>query len=127
MNNSSPFIILEEDVEGVVSSLNDVLDLVHGYHVDLMSFLSEQLNVTDLKITFYYRDSGGNWQETANANWNSTANSIANFDTNGNAKNPDGLPDAIAIELTVQEPNLENPEEKDLYTFSTLIYIPQAK
>lgn len=87
------------------------------------------LNVMDLNFTFHYRDSGGNWQETADATWDSAANSVGNYDVNDNAKNPDGLPNAVGIEITIKDPNVkdEDVEPKDEYTFSTLVYMPQAK
>lgn len=89
------------------------------------------LNVTDLKFTFHYRDSSGNWQETTDtdATWDSSTDSVANYDANLNEKIPDGLPNAVEIEITIKDPNVkdEDLEEKDLYTFSTLVYIPQAK
>ncbi len=97
------------------------------------------LNIYDLQFKFHYRSSdAGDWAFTGgsdptaedywlNSSWDSSSESVTNYNANGNEKIPDGLPNAIEVEIIVKDPNIENPEQKDLYTFSTLIYIPQAK
>lgn len=89
------------------------------------------LNVMDLQFKFRYRDSGGDWPTTTDADWDSSTDNvpnITNYTATGIEKNPHGLPNGVYIEITVQDPSVEeNPEDKDLYTFSTIVYIPQAK
>jgi prepilin-type N-terminal cleavage/methylation domain-containing protein len=79
-------------------------------------------NVTDLNFKFHYRDSATTWTTTNTATWNSSGDSITNYDAKGNLKNPDGLPNGVEIEITVQDPT-----QKEQETFSTIVYIPQAK
>ena len=59
-------------------------------------------NVTTLSFRFMYKDSAGDFQHTA-SDWDSNADDIQNYDRSGNEKNPDGLPDAVEINFTVQD------------------------
>lgn len=79
------------------------------------------LNVTDLQFRFQYRNSSSSWAVTETAAWDSGADNITNYDSAGNLKNPDGLPNAVEIMMTVQD-----SANKEQRIFSTLVYIPQA-
>ncbi len=59
-------------------------------------------NVNAIAFTYYYHSSDLATWSTA-ANWDSRANAVVNLDPDGVEKNPDGLPDAVEIRLTVQD------------------------
>lgn len=85
-------------------------------------------NVTDIQFTYYYRNvPDGSVSPTATTtNWDSSSNNPAgrgeNYDANGNAKNPDGLPDAVGISITVR-----SRDGSQTKTFSALVPIATAK
>ena len=65
-------------------------------------------NVTALQFTYYYRHASGAAPATdapALHTWNSLSNNpggrAENYDSGGNAENPDGLPDAVSVSMTV--------------------------
>ncbi|MFH1857261.1 MAG: prepilin-type N-terminal cleavage/methylation domain-containing protein [Candidatus Omnitrophota bacterium] len=79
-------------------------------------------DVTDLQFKFHYRTTTLEWAATENANWDSSSDNIANLAANGLLKTPDGLPNGVEIEITIQDST-----QKEAVTFSTLVYIPQSK
>ncbi|MFH0771852.1 MAG: type II secretion system protein [Candidatus Omnitrophota bacterium] len=83
-------------------------------------------NVTDLQFTYYYRNAAGALPETTVINWDSSADKLTgaggNYDANGNPKNPDGLPDAVGITIT-----LRSRDGSQTKTFSALVPILGAR
>ncbi len=57
-------------------------------------------NITNLVFIFHYRDNTG-WKFTTT--WDSTQDLVPNVDSDGNPKNPDGLPNAVEVRITVQD------------------------
>ncbi len=79
-------------------------------------------NVKNLQFRYYYR-SAAFAAPTAIANsWNATQNLLTNYDAQGSEKNPDGLPNAVEITLTMQ--TKDGIETK---TFTTLVAIEAAR
>ena len=78
-------------------------------------------NVYSLAFQFVYRDNGGAFQMSVA--WDSNASNYANYDYSGNAKNPDGLPEAVEITFSVRDRDGVYP----LRTFTTKIYLPHDK
>ena len=86
-------------------------------------------NVKTLQFTYYYRHSLGAVPATdspALHSWDSGADNPGgrpeNYDAGGNVKKPDGLPDAVAVSITVM--NRNDTQEK---TFTDYIVIRGAK
>lgn len=86
-------------------------------------------NVTGFQVTYYYRHSAGAAPATdtpALHTWSSVLNNpggrAENYDSGGNAKNPDGLPNAISVSMTVT--SRDGSQSK---TFTDFITIPGAK
>lgn len=79
-------------------------------------------NVTDLQFTYYYRSAAGAAPTATATNWDSSSNNLVNYDADGNLKNPDGLPDAVGISITVR-----NRDGSKTKTFTALIPIATAK
>jgi len=77
-------------------------------------------NVIDLQLTYYYRDLNLAWTESTS--WNSNIDSVSNYDVNGTQRNPDGLPDAVKVSLTVQDDLGKEIAEE----FSTMIYLKNS-
>lgn len=75
-------------------------------------------NIKDLQFKYYYRASAGVGPAATADRWDSTKNNLSNYDANGNEKNPDGLPEAVEIALTVQ-----SRDGKENKTFTTLVAI----
>ena len=70
-------------------------------------------NMRDLVFVFHYRDSAG-WKFATT--WDSTQNLVANVDGDGNLKNPDGLPNAVEVRITVQDRlSKEKPQTLSAY------------
>ncbi|MFH0839322.1 MAG: hypothetical protein V1893_03960 [Candidatus Omnitrophota bacterium] len=79
-------------------------------------------NVVTVHFYYSYRFDASHWLRTNNGNWNSNANILSNYDANGVQRNPDGLPDAVEVHLTVQDDaHREQPRE-----FSTWIYLKNS-
>ena len=86
-------------------------------------------NVADFQVTYYYRHLGAPVPATdtpALHSWSSVLNNPGarpeNYDSGENAKNPDGLPDAVAVSITVQ--SKDGLQSK---TFTDFIRIVGAK
>lgn len=86
-------------------------------------------NVTSLQFTYYYRHAAGAAPATdspALHTWDSTLDNpgarAENYDSDGNAKKPDGLPDAVGISITVR--NKDGSQSK---TFTDFIRVAGAK
>jgi prepilin-type N-terminal cleavage/methylation domain-containing protein len=83
-------------------------------------------SVTDLQFTYYYRSAPNTSPAATTTNWDSSSNNPAgrgeNYDANGNAKNPDGLPDAVGVSITVR-----SRDGSQTRTFTTLIPVATAK
>lgn len=86
-------------------------------------------NVTAFQVTYYYRHLAAPVPATdapALHTWSSVLNNpggrAENFDSGGNAKNPDGLPDAISVSITVT--SRDGLQSK---TFTDFIIIVGAK
>ncbi len=64
-------------------------------------------NVTDLQFTYYYKSAVGGLPATTASEWNSGLDLLdgspsQNYDDGNNAKVPDGLPNAVAVSITIQ-------------------------
>lgn len=72
-------------------------------------------NINDITITYYYHATSlDSWDTTAN--WDSRTNAVTNFDANGVDKNPDGLPNAVEVRITVQDKLLkEQPQSLSVF------------
>lgn len=86
-------------------------------------------NVTAFQVIYYYRHSAGAAPATdapVLRTWNSVSNNpggrAENYDSGGNAKNPDGLPDAVSVSMTVT--SRDGLQSK---TFTDFIIIVGAK
>ncbi|MBU1863520.1 MAG: type II secretion system GspH family protein [Candidatus Omnitrophica bacterium] len=76
-------------------------------------------NVFSLRFTYVYKDSAGDLQTTTGT-WDSSAENFGNnVDYIGENKDPDGLPDAVAV--TFQLFNNQGP------TYTTTIFLPPDK
>lgn len=84
-------------------------------------------NATNLQLTYYYRSAAANPPTATTNSWNSTQNVLTNYDAKGNDKNPDGLPDAVGISITVQEGDPINPSSPKTWIFSTIVTVEDAK
>ncbi len=74
-------------------------------------------NITALTLSYYFRNSMTDPKIfTQTQTWDSTSNAAANLDAEGNTKNPDGLPDAVEVSITVQDKLLkERPKTLTVY------------
>lgn len=79
-------------------------------------------NVTAFQVTYYYRNAAGAAPTTTVTIWNSGLNALTDYDSGGNAKNPDGLPNAIGVSMTVT--SRDGLQSK---TFTDFIIIAGAK
>ncbi len=79
-------------------------------------------NVTDLQFTYYYRSIAGDAPTAITSSWDSGADNLVNYDAGGNLKNPDGLPEAVGVSLTVR--SRDGVQTK---TFATMVFISGAK
>lgn len=64
-------------------------------------------NVTDLQFTYYYKSASGGAATATVSEWNSgldllDGSPVQNYDDGNNAKVPDGLPNAVAVSITIQ-------------------------
>lgn len=79
-------------------------------------------NVKDLQFKYYYRSSSGAAPTATTDSWDSTENNVTNYDLKGVDKNPDGLPEAVEITLTVQ-----SKDGKESRSFTTLVKVETAR
>lgn len=79
-------------------------------------------NVTDLQFTYYYRNAAGAAPTATTTSWDSGTDNLTNYDANGNLKDPDGLPEAVGISLTVR-----SRDGSQTKTFTTMVLISGAK
>lgn len=83
-------------------------------------------NIMDLQFTYYYRSTAGASPAATTTSWDSSSNNPGgrgeNYDANGNAKNPDGLPEAVGISITVR-----SRDGSQTKTFTALVPIATAK
>ena len=86
-------------------------------------------NITSLQFFYYYRHAAGAAPATdipAVHTWDSGLDNPGarpeNYDLDGNAKNPDGLPDAVVVSITVQ-----SKDGLQTKTFTDFITIAGAK
>ncbi|MDD5072778.1 MAG: prepilin-type N-terminal cleavage/methylation domain-containing protein [Candidatus Omnitrophica bacterium] len=86
-------------------------------------------NVTALQFTYYYRHAAAaapDFDTPALHTWNSGSDNpggrAENYDSDGNAKNPDGLPDAVEISITLQ-----SKDGSQTKTFTDFIRIVGAR
>ena len=83
-------------------------------------------NVTALQFTYRYRNTAGVAPATTATSWNSGLDALTgateNYDSSGNKLIPDGLPDAVAISITIQ-----NRDGSQTRTFTDFIRIAGAK
>ncbi len=78
-------------------------------------------NIVDLTFLYHYRTSVNPdvWANPPADQWNSTLNLVPNVDAQGNLKNPDGLPDAVEVRITVRD-KLQREAPKTLTVFIPL-------
>ncbi len=78
-------------------------------------------NVVQLDFLYYYQSTQSAndpaWN-TAN-NWDSRVNNVVNLDADGNDKNPDGLPNAVGVRVSVRD-KLQKETPRDFSTFIVL-------
>lgn len=79
-------------------------------------------NVTDLQFTYYYRSASGAKPSSVATQWDSDMDGLVNYDAGGRLKNPDGLPDAVGISIT-----LRSRDGAQTKTFTTLVLIASSK
>lgn len=83
-------------------------------------------NVTALTFTYYYRNAAGAVPDTTSTSWNSGLDTLTggteNYDSSGNKLIPDGLPDAVAVSITIS--NKDGSQSK---TFTDFIRVAGAK
>lgn len=79
-------------------------------------------NVMDLQFTYYYRNAAGAKPSSVATQWDSDMNGFVNYDAGGHLKNPDGLPDAVGISIT-----LRSRDGAQTKTFTALVLLPSSR
>ena len=73
-------------------------------------------NVTDLVFLYHYRTAPNTWADPPAQNWDSRQNAVVNVDSEGRDRNPDGLPNAVEVRVTVQDKlQKESPRTLSVY------------